>query len=116
MEPLLDRRNLLGLASVGIAAAVASEDTAEAQFGQGLAAAPAVHGDWLNVANNGICGILQAGAVLLLVNENGDMATAQIQGNRVSVMRGWNAVNLVGLITNNARVLRFNNGSEWQKT
>jgi hypothetical protein len=114
MEPKLpvDRRALLALAGGGLAAALAPEGVAAAQIGQGT---PIVHGQWMNLANNAMCGIFQAGAVLILVNENGDMATGQLQGRRLHVMRGWNVNNLTGLVTGNAQNLHFSNGSQWQK-
>jgi hypothetical protein len=76
---------------------------------------PNVHGDWVNLANNGLCGIFQANAMLIMVNENGNLATAQIQGNRIYIMQGWNVSNLVALIGPNANVIQYNNGSQWQR-
>ena len=109
----IDRRNLLVLAGTGLAAAaLATEDAAAAQLGQGT---PNVHGDWVNPATNLVCGIVQAGSMVILINENGDTATGLFQGLRLSVLRGWNVNGLTGVVTNNAQVLRFSNGSQWQK-
>src|SRR5262245_26589221 len=109
----LDRRNLLALAGTGLAAAaLATDDAAAAQLGQGT---PVVHGEWFNTANNAVCGIVQAGSMVILINENGDTATGLFQGLRLSVMRGWNVNGLTGVVLGNGQVLRFSNGSQWQK-
>jgi hypothetical protein len=109
----IDRRKLLALASCGLAAATVPEQHVAAQPGFGPAGLPNVQGEWVNLTNNRPCGIFQAGSILMMVNENGSIATAHVQGNRFSLMQGWNAANLSGLITNN--VIRFSNGSEWRR-
>src|SRR4051812_37085517 len=106
----IDRRKLLTMAGAGLAAVAASEATAEAQDQLG---GLNVQGEWFNPANNRPCAVFQAGSILLLVNENGNIASAIIQGNRVSIMQGWNVNKLEGLITN--QVIRFTNGSEWRR-
>lgn len=111
----IDRRKLLTLAGAGLAAVAAQEEVAEAQPGLGPLAVPNVQGEWVNLTNNRPCGVFQAGSILMMVNENGSMATAYLQGNRLSIMQGWNANNLAGQITNNAQLIRFNNGSEWRR-
>lgn len=115
MQSVIDRRQLLALAGCGVAAAVALDGPAEAQAQPGRLPPPNVHGEWVNLANNGVCGVFQAGSVLMMVNENGDMATAQIQGNRLVVVQGWNVRNLAGQIAGNAQIIQFNNGSQWRK-
>jgi hypothetical protein len=78
--------------------------------------ATTLRGEWFNGGKvNQPCAIFQQGRVLLLINENGDMASGQLtQANQVTVLKGWKQ-QVVGRIREQGRVIAWQGGGNWQR-
>jgi hypothetical protein len=96
-----------GLLVLGGAAAAAEPDR------DGTPAGP-----WLNEGKEDEpCAIFQQGRVLLLVNENGDLATARMTEAKKFVTlkgEGWEE-GLVGELTEKGKAIAWTNGSTWKR-
>ena len=80
-------------------------------------------GEWLNEGNQDQpCAIFQHGRVLLLVNEDGQLATAKMTEEKKFVTvkgilvngEGWEE-GLVGEITDEGKTITWANGSKWNR-
>ena len=75
-------------------------------------------GEWLYEGKKDEpCAIFQRGRVLLLVNENGDLATGRITETRkIFVIRGdgWEE-GLVGELVGRGKAISWTNGTTWKR-
>jgi hypothetical protein len=63
------------------------------------------------------CAIFQQGRILLLVNENGDLATGRItEANKLVVLKGdgWEE-GLVGELAEKGKAISWGNGTTWKR-
>jgi hypothetical protein len=72
-------------------------------------------GEWFNGGKlDQPCAIFQQGRVLLLINENGDIATGRlIEPNKFAV-KGW-ADGVVGRIVERGKVIAWKGGGAWKR-
>lgn len=102
--------------------AVKTTAAAGALFLLGGAARPAerdrsnsLTGEWLNEGRQDEpCAIFQQGRVLLLVNEHGDFATAQMTDAKKFTVKGWDE-GLVAQLTKQDKEIAWTNGSTWKR-
>jgi hypothetical protein len=73
-------------------------------------------GEWFNGGNaDQPCAIIQLGRVLLLINENGDIATGQFtRANQFSILKGWEG-EVVGRILGRGKVIAWKGGGSWKR-
>ncbi|HVS35424.1 MAG TPA: twin-arginine translocation signal domain-containing protein [Gemmataceae bacterium] len=76
----------------------------------------ALTGEWFNGGKlDQPCAVFQQGRVLLLINENGDIASGQMTGaNEVTVLKGWEG-GLVGRVAERGRVIAWKGGGSWRR-
>jgi hypothetical protein len=74
-------------------------------------------GEWLMEGNaDQPCAIFQHGRVLLLVNENGDLATGRItEATKLVVLKGSWQEGLVGELTDEGKTISWGNGTRWKR-
>jgi hypothetical protein len=78
-------------------------------------------GEWLYHDDNGNqpCAIFQHGRILLVVNEEGEMATARLtEARKFVVLRGyggWGEEGLVGKLDKKGKTISWSNGSTWKR-
>jgi RNA polymerase sigma factor (sigma-70 family) len=76
-------------------------------------------GEWLyDGKQDRPCAIFQHGRVLLLVNEEGELATARLTGARKFVVLkgyGWGEEGLVGELDENGKAISWSNGTTWKR-
>ena len=62
------------------------------------------------------CAIFQHGRVLLLVNEDGELATGRVTGaNTLIVMKGSWEEGLTGTLMDNGKTIAWGNGTTWKR-
>jgi hypothetical protein len=75
-------------------------------------------GEWLMAGNNDLpCAIFQQGRVLLIVNENGDLATGRVTGrNKLVALKGtgWEP-DLEGVLSQDGKTINWENGTMWKR-
>jgi hypothetical protein len=73
-------------------------------------------GEWLNGGNaDQPCAIIQHGRVLLLINENGDIATGQLtKDNQFSILKGWEG-EVVGRVLGRGKAIAWKGGGSWKR-
>jgi hypothetical protein len=72
-------------------------------------------GEWLyDGKEDQPCAIFQHGRVLLLVNEEGDFATARLTEAKKFVVRGWEE-GLVGEVDDKGKAIAWSNGTSWKR-
>ena len=76
----------------------------------------ALAGEWLNGGKpDQPCAVFQQGRVLLLINENGDIAAGQMTGPRdLAVLKGWEG-GLVGRVVERGQVIAWKGGGSWRR-
>jgi hypothetical protein len=76
----------------------------------------ALAGEWFNDGKvDQPCAIFQHGSVLLLINENGDIASGQLsEGNKFNVLKGWEE-GVSGKLTDRGRVIAWKGGGAWKR-
>jgi hypothetical protein len=113
MSEQLDRRDAVkAVAAAGgllLLAAPAPADEPEA-------GSTALTGEWFNGGKlDQPCAIIQQGRVLILVNEKGDIATAQMtEANQFTVVRGWGG-DEVGKVSERGKVIAWKGGGNWKR-
>ena len=78
--------------------------------------ANALSGEWFNGGKlDQPCAIFQQGRVLLLINEKGDIASAQMtEANQFTVLKGWQGES-VGRLVERGKVIAWKGGGSWQR-
>jgi hypothetical protein len=78
--------------------------------------ATALAGEWFNGGKlDQPCAIFQQGRVLVLINEKGDIAVAQLtEANKFTVVKGWEE-GVVGRIDERGKVIAWKGGGNWKK-
>jgi hypothetical protein len=73
-------------------------------------------GEWLYEGKEDQpCAIFQQGRVLLLVNEEGDLATARItEAAKFVVLTGWEE-GLIGELATDGKAISWANGTTWKR-
>jgi hypothetical protein len=76
----------------------------------------ALTGQWFNGGKlDQPCAIFQQGRVLLLINENGDIASGVMtQANEFTIQKGWDG-GLVGRIVERGTVIAWKGGGSWRR-
>jgi hypothetical protein len=77
-------------------------------------------GEWLyDGKEDQPCAIFQHGRILLLVNEEGELATARLtEARKFVVLRGyggWGEEGLVGTLDKQGKTISWSNGSTWKR-
>lgn len=111
MKPIVKRRDAikLALAAGGLLAikGVAAEPDAEP--------GPSFAGSWFYLEQP--CAIFQQGAILLVVNERGALATAKVTGPSTFVILngfGWD-IGLVADVADHGRTINWSNNTVWTR-
>jgi hypothetical protein len=73
-------------------------------------------GEWLyDGKEDQPCAIFQQGRVLLLVNEEGELATGRItEADKLVALKGWEE-GLVGELAKNGKAINWANGTTWKR-
>jgi hypothetical protein len=73
-------------------------------------------GEWFNGGKlDQPCAVFQQGRVLLLVNEKGDLAIAQMtEANKLTVVKGWGD-GVEGRIGERGKVIAWKGGGSWRR-
>jgi hypothetical protein len=72
-------------------------------------------GEWLyDGKEDQPCAIFQHGRVLLLVNEEGEFATARLTEAKKFVVHGWEE-GLVGELDDTGKAIAWSNGTTWKR-
>jgi hypothetical protein len=113
MSKALDRRGAVK-AAAAVGGLVLLGSSAAAQQPNDLST---LTGEWFNDGRQDQpCGIIQLGRVLFLINEKGDIATAQFSGpNRFTVIRGWGDSGLIGRVGDQGRTIAWRGGGNWRR-
>ena len=74
-------------------------------------------GEWLYEGKEGQpCAIFQQGRVLLLVNEEGELATGRItEARKLVVLKGDWEEGLLGELAKDGKAIRWANGTTWKR-
>jgi hypothetical protein len=72
-------------------------------------------GEWLyDGKEDQPCAIFQQGRILLLVNEEGDFATARLTEAKKFAVKGWEE-GLTGELADKGKVITWSNGTTWKR-
>jgi hypothetical protein len=73
-------------------------------------------GEWLyDGKQDQPCAIFQQGRVLLLVNEEGELATGRLaEAEKIVVQKGWEE-GLVGEVAKDGKAINWSNGTTWKR-
>jgi hypothetical protein len=73
-------------------------------------------GEWLyDGKEDQPCAIFQHGRILLLVNEEGELATARLsEAKKFVVLKGWEE-GLVGELDDKGKAIAWSNGTTWKR-
>jgi hypothetical protein len=73
-------------------------------------------GEWLHMGQEDQpCAIFQQGRILLLVNEEGEWATARFtEAKKFVVLKGWEE-GLVGEVAKEGKAINWSNGTTWKR-
>ena len=82
-----------------------------------MATSSDVAGAWyLEPKEEQACAVFRQGAVLLLVNQRGDMATARLEGTKLTVLKGYGwEPGLTAEVKNAAKTIAWRDGSVWTR-
>jgi hypothetical protein len=74
-------------------------------------------GEWLFAGNaDQPCAIFQHGRVLLLVNEDGELATGRVtEASKLVVLKGSWEEGLVGELADDGKTISWGNGTTWKR-
>jgi hypothetical protein len=76
-------------------------------------------GEWLyDGKEDQPCAIFQHGRILLLVNEEGELATARLtEAKKLVVLKGygWGEEGLTGELDNKGKAIAWSNGTNWKR-
>jgi hypothetical protein len=114
MNAQLNRRGAVKTAAVGAGLLLLGESTPAAEGERNNQFA----GEWLNRGRlDQRCAIFQMGQILLLVNEQGSLATGRMtQVNQFVVVKGdgWDA-GVVGDLVEGGRTIAWRGGGSWRR-
>jgi hypothetical protein len=73
-------------------------------------------GEWLNGGKlDEPCAIFQHGRMLILINENGDIASGRMTGiNKFTVLKGWDD-GVVGKVVERGKEIAWKGGGSWKR-
>ncbi len=75
-------------------------------------------GEWFNNGKlDQPCAIFQAGRVLILVNEKGDIASGRMtEANEFRIVQGWGGGDLSGRVGERGKVILWKGTGNWKRT